>query len=125
MSNRRDIAELEPAELETLLSGSGCEPFHARQVFRWVYRFGVTDFGRMTDLSRTLRARLQDEFVINTPRIISDETSSDGTRKLVLEYRAEGARLVSDEPLHRTFRRSARLLSKLAQPRSRRADAAR
>ena len=35
------------------------------------------------------------------------------TRKLVLEYRADGARLVSDEPLKRTFGRSARLLSKL------------
>ena len=35
------------------------------------------------------------------------------TRKLVLEYRPEGARLVSDEPLQRTFRRSARFLSKL------------
>jgi 23S rRNA (adenine2503-C2)-methyltransferase len=94
MGNRRDIAELVPAELETLLSESGCEAFHARQVFRWVYRFGVTDFGRMTDLSRTLRARLQDEFVINTPRIISDETSSDGTRKLALEL-ADGRRIES------------------------------
>jgi len=35
------------------------------------------------------------------------------TRKLVLEYRADGARLVSDEPLQRTFGRPARLLSKL------------
>jgi vitamin B12/bleomycin/antimicrobial peptide transport system ATP-binding/permease protein len=35
------------------------------------------------------------------------------TRKLVLEYHPEGARLVRDEPLPRTFRRSARLLSRL------------
>jgi putative ATP-binding cassette transporter len=34
------------------------------------------------------------------------------TRKLVLEYRPEGARLVSDESLQGTFRRSARLLSR-------------
>ena len=64
-----DIAELEPAELEALLAESGCEPFHARQVYRWIYRYGVTDFGRMTDLSRSLRAQLHDQFVINTPRI--------------------------------------------------------
>jgi 23S rRNA (adenine2503-C2)-methyltransferase len=94
MSNKRDIAELEPAELETLLSESGCEAFHARQIFRWIYRFGVTDFGRMTDLSRSLRARLQDEFVINTPQVISDETASDGTRKLALEL-ADGRRIES------------------------------
>ena len=35
------------------------------------------------------------------------------TRKLVLEYHPEGARLVRDEPLQRTFRRSARILSRL------------
>jgi putative ATP-binding cassette transporter len=35
------------------------------------------------------------------------------TRKLVLEYQPEGARLVRDEPLPRTFRRSARFLSRL------------
>jgi putative ATP-binding cassette transporter len=35
------------------------------------------------------------------------------TRKLVLEYRVEGARLVRDEPLQNRFGRSARLLAKL------------
>jgi putative ATP-binding cassette transporter len=35
------------------------------------------------------------------------------TRKLVLEYHPEGARLVRDQPLQRTFRRSARFLSRV------------
>jgi vitamin B12/bleomycin/antimicrobial peptide transport system ATP-binding/permease protein len=35
------------------------------------------------------------------------------TRKLVLEYHPEGARLVGDESLPRTFGRSARLLARL------------
>jgi vitamin B12/bleomycin/antimicrobial peptide transport system ATP-binding/permease protein len=35
------------------------------------------------------------------------------TRKLVLEYHPEGARLVGDESLQRTFGRSARILSRL------------
>jgi putative ATP-binding cassette transporter len=44
------------------------------------------------------------------------------TRKLVLEYHPEGARLVRDQPLQRTFRRSARFLSRLrAGERSRKA----
>ena len=90
----RDIAELEPAELETFLADSGCEPFHARQIYRWIYRYGVTDFGRMTDLSRALRGQLQDRFVVNTPRIVADETSADGTRKLAMEL-ADGRRIES------------------------------
>jgi 23S rRNA (adenine2503-C2)-methyltransferase len=90
----RDIAELEPTELEDLLQERGCQRFHARQIYRWIYKCGVTDFGRMTDLSRTLRARLPDEFVVGTPRIVSDEISIDGTRKLALEL-ADGRRIES------------------------------
>jgi 23S rRNA (adenine2503-C2)-methyltransferase len=91
---QRDLGELETAELETVLEASGCERFHAHQIYRWIYRFGVTDFGRMTDLSKTLRAKLQEDFVINTPRIVGDETSTDGTRKLVLEL-DDGRRIES------------------------------
>ena len=47
------------------------------------------------------------------------------TRKLVLEYRQEGARLVSDEAISRPFRRSARFLAKLARHKPRRAEAGR
>ena len=43
---------------------AGVERFHARQLYRWIYRRGVTDFDRMTDLSRTLRAQLADEFAV-------------------------------------------------------------
>jgi 23S rRNA (adenine2503-C2)-methyltransferase len=80
-----DLAELELAELERALEERGVERFHARQLYRWVYRRAVTDFELMTDLSRTLRTQLRDEFSIATPRIVSDETSVDGTRKFVLE----------------------------------------
>ena len=85
MATHLDIAELEPHELETALEQRGVERFHARQIYRWIYRRGVTDWDQMTDLSRTLRARLQEEFVIRTPRVVSDERSVDGTRKFVFE----------------------------------------
>src|SRR5688572_28704532 len=80
-----DIAALELSELENTLQSRGIEPFHARQLYRWIYRRGITDFDRMTDLSRTLRAQFAEDFIISTPRIVSDERSADGTRKFVLE----------------------------------------
>jgi 23S rRNA (adenine2503-C2)-methyltransferase len=86
-TSRPDLAELELAEMEAALEARGGERFHARQLFRWIYKRGVTDFDRMTDLSRTLRAQLAESFIIGTPRIVSDETSVDGTRKLVFELR--------------------------------------
>src|SRR5687767_6146741 len=82
---RLDLAELEPQELEAALDARGVERFHARQLYRWIYKRGITDFERMTDLSRRLRAQLQDEFALSTPRIVGDEQSVDGTRKFVLE----------------------------------------
>jgi len=91
---RLDLAELDPSELEAALEVRGVQRYHARQLFRWIYKRGVTDIDRMTDLSRDLRARLQDEFTISTPRVVGDETSVDGTRKLVLEL-ADGRRIES------------------------------
>jgi 23S rRNA (adenine2503-C2)-methyltransferase len=80
-----DIAELELTELEAALESKGHERYHARQLYRWIYRRGVTDFDRMTDLSRTLREQLPHEFTLETPKVISDERSVDGTRKFLLE----------------------------------------
>jgi len=62
-------------------------------------------------LMRLLLERLPEATVISVGH--RPELEAFHTRKLVLEYRADGARLVSDEPLQRTFGRSARLLSRL------------
>jgi 23S rRNA (adenine2503-C2)-methyltransferase len=89
-----DLAELELHELEAALAAVDAEPFHARQVYRWIYKRAETDFERMTDLSRPLRARLAEAFTIRTPAIVGDEQSVDGTRKFVLQL-ADGRRIES------------------------------
>jgi 23S rRNA (adenine2503-C2)-methyltransferase len=83
--SRIDLAELDLAEIEAALVARGNPAFHARQIYRWVYRRGIDDLDQMTDLSRPLRARLGDEFSVSTPRVRSEQLSSDGTRKFVLE----------------------------------------
>jgi 23S rRNA (adenine2503-C2)-methyltransferase len=93
-SQRPDLAELEPPELEALLEAHSIERFRARQIYRWIHRRGESDFERMTDLSRGLRAQLAEHFSVGTPRIVDDERSVDGTRKLVLEL-ADGRRIES------------------------------
>jgi 23S rRNA (adenine2503-C2)-methyltransferase len=92
--SRIDLAELDLPELEAALVARGDQAFHARQIFRWIYRRGVPELGEMTDLSRPLRARLQDEFHVSTPRVTSEQLSSDGTRKFVLEL-ADGRHVES------------------------------
>ena len=85
MSRNVDLAELELSELEDALESGGTKRFHARQLYRWIFRRGVTDFDLMTDLARTLRATFRTDFTISTPQVVSDETSVDGTRKFALE----------------------------------------
>jgi 23S rRNA (adenine2503-C2)-methyltransferase len=80
-----DLAELDVPELEAALEARGEERFHARQLYRWIYRRAVTDIDRMTDLSRPLRERLRAEFALSTPKVVADDRSIDGTRKFVLE----------------------------------------
>jgi 23S rRNA (adenine2503-C2)-methyltransferase len=84
-TSRPDLAELDLNELEAALDARGYERFHARQLYRWIYRRGVTDFAKMTDLSRTMREQLPSEFALTTPKAIADDRSVDGTRKFVLE----------------------------------------
>jgi 23S rRNA (adenine2503-C2)-methyltransferase len=79
-----DLANLERAALEAALAERGHKRFHARQVFQWIYKRGVTDIAAMTDLSRELRATLAGQFRITTPQIVSRERSADGTEKFLL-----------------------------------------
>lgn len=79
------MAELDLAGLEAALVARGSEPFHARQIYRWVYRRGVYDFEAMTDLSRTTRARLTAELRVATPRVLRRDVSEDRTIKFLLE----------------------------------------
>jgi 23S rRNA (adenine2503-C2)-methyltransferase len=94
MTSHPDLAGLELSELEHELEARSVPPFHARQLYRWIFKRGVTDLELMTDLSKALRNRLRDEFTITTPTIVNDETSVDGTRKFVLSL-ADGNRIES------------------------------
>ncbi len=79
-----DLAELSRAEIEDALEALGVPRFHGGQIFHWIYRRGVTDFDRMTDLGQALRTRLAERFSITTPAMESSQTSTDGTTKFLL-----------------------------------------
>ena len=87
-----DLANLDRQALESALEERGHKRFHARQIFSWLYKRGVTDVAAMTDLSRAVRATLAQEFTITTPAIAARETSTDGTEKFLLRL-ADGRQL--------------------------------
>jgi 23S rRNA (adenine2503-C2)-methyltransferase len=58
--------------------------YRANQILRWIYQKGTVSFDGMTDLSQTDRKVLEAQAYISELKFITSQTSSDGTRKLLL-----------------------------------------
>lgn len=83
---RRNLIGLSRDGLKSALVEAGLEPFRAAQIWQWIYWHGVTDFGRMTNIAKKARDRLADQFVIERPSIVTEQRSTDGTRKWLLRF---------------------------------------
>lgn len=78
---REDLKSLSIKELEHYLEKLGEKKFRAKQVFSWIYK-GADSFGDMTDLSRELRQKLEENAEIKRLQILKVQHSEkDGTRK--------------------------------------------
>ena len=70
-----------PEELAAWLKELGEPAFRAKQIFKWLYR-GVTSFEEMTDLSKPLRRKLEEEALLTPPTVARKQASrEDGTVK--------------------------------------------
>ena len=76
-----DIAELEAAVTE-----AGLQKFRARQVWRWVWRHGLTSFDEMSDLGKPVREQFAAMFSLDRPTVIRRLQSTDGTIKWLLRF---------------------------------------
>ncbi|HJQ22557.1 MAG TPA: 23S rRNA (adenine(2503)-C(2))-methyltransferase RlmN [Blastocatellia bacterium] len=72
-------------ELVELVAELGEKPFRARQLYDAIYRRRLTSFAAMTDLPAPLREQLAARAVVTHTRIKNIFTSSDGTRRFLLE----------------------------------------
>jgi 23S rRNA (adenine2503-C2)-methyltransferase len=80
-TDKKNLLGLPQSDLEAHFVAMGQKPFHARQFMSWVYQRGVTDFSKMTDLSKSLRAGLEETAVLELPKVLSQHDSTDGTVK--------------------------------------------
>ena len=81
---RRNLVGLSRAELKAELASQGLEPFRAGQIWHWIYWHGITDFARMSNIARKVQLRLDELYVIERPQVVTEQRSSDGTRKWLL-----------------------------------------
>ena len=78
-----DLKGLTQGELEQFVLDLGQQRYRAKQLVKWLYQKGTTNFNEMTDLSKSFREMLQRVAFISflTPKKV--ETSLDGSRKFL------------------------------------------
>jgi 23S rRNA (adenine2503-C2)-methyltransferase len=88
---RTNLLAFDVAALTDYVESIGEKPFRARQLAHWVHQRGAHDFAAMTDLARSLRAKLEESAQIVAPPVVRDSVSEDGTRKWLLDVGAGNA----------------------------------
>jgi len=77
-------------QLESFFIRIDEKPFRARQVMQWIHHRGVTDFSEMSDISLKLRETLLQTAEARPPIVLEERSSSDGTRKWLVEIPSGG-----------------------------------
>ena len=82
---RTNLLGLDLKGLESFFAELDEKPFRARQLLQWIHQYRVIDFDEMTNLSKTLRQKLQDSAEIKPPEVLEEHLSKDGTRKWIIK----------------------------------------
>ena len=78
---KRDVKSMTLEELAAETASLGLPVFRAKQIYSWLHQRGAERFEEMTDLSKELRAKLDDSFEIRSCTIVRRQVSADETVK--------------------------------------------
>ena len=92
MSEKIEIIGLSRDNIASVLSEMGEKSFRAKQIWQWLYVQGAKSFEEMTNLSKDLRTKLQERFILSRPKIVTEQISADKTHKWLLEF-SDGQRI--------------------------------
>ena len=73
-------------ELAAEMVAIGEKPFRAKQLWHWIYNRGVTDFALMTTIAKPMQEKLAERYSLARPTVVTEQTSTDGTRKWLLAF---------------------------------------
>ncbi len=82
---RINLLGVESDSLVRQVGAWGNKPFRAKQLLRWVHQRGISDFDQMTDLAKGFRSTLTERCTLQTPSVITQKVSTDGTRKWLFD----------------------------------------
>ena len=81
MNQKIDIRQLNLEELTKKIIEIGEEPYRAKQIYDWLWKKRVIDFSEMTNLSKSFRKLIEDNFTINAVQLKESQKSKDKTIK--------------------------------------------
>jgi len=79
----QDIKELTLEEFKKFLKDKNFPEFHTKQIFSWIYKQGISDFTKMSDLPSDLRGQLKEKFYLTSLKLVDKTQSRDGTEKFL------------------------------------------
>ncbi|HZK18848.1 MAG TPA: 23S rRNA (adenine(2503)-C(2))-methyltransferase RlmN [Clostridia bacterium] len=86
MNEKVDLKNLDLSEMTDFLTEFGVREYRARQIFKWVFKRGVTTIQEMTDIPLSFRDELADKAFISTLRVVKELLSKDlQTRKYLFQ----------------------------------------
>lgn len=84
--NKININDFTLSELEEYIVSLDEKKFHAKQIFKWIHKIGVTSFDEMTDISKSLRDKLKNNtYILNMEVITCQKSKKDGTMKFLIK----------------------------------------
>ncbi len=79
-----NLLDFTSEKLKAFFLERGEKPFRATQIIKWIHQHGVNNFSEMTNVSKVLRAELEEIAEIKPLEVAIDNQSDDGTRKWLL-----------------------------------------
>ncbi|MEX0610374.1 MAG: 23S rRNA (adenine(2503)-C(2))-methyltransferase RlmN [Balneolaceae bacterium] len=86
---KTDLKSLDKTALAQFCEELGLQKFRTDQIFQWLYQKGAVSFEEMTNLSKDLRAKLDEIATINRIELVQKQESSDGTIKFLFKLQEE------------------------------------
>lgn len=84
--DKMDLRSLTPEKLKIELEKIGEKPFRAKQIYSWLHQKQVTSFDEMTNLSKALRKKLENSYIIKNLKIVEKLVSKeDNTIKYLFD----------------------------------------
>ena len=97
----KNIRHLDLEELKAFFAGKGEPSFRATQVHEWLWKKSAHSFDDMSNLSKTIREVLKENFVIDDIQTVTSQISKDGTIKNAFQLHdgkmVEGVLIPSDK----------------------------